>query len=106
MKQRATNHEVLLFTGTNFSKKQFCNKDYRQLDNSLEDQLQRACWNGLIFEILQDILEHPSQKNSSFIWEVIPAENFIDVKIGVAPYSIEYAMSVNPYFFSMEKNFN
>ncbi len=106
MKQKATNHEVLLCTGTTFSKSQFCDKDCQQQDNSLEAQLQRACWNGLIFEILPDIPEYPSQKNSSFIWEVIPAENFIDVKIGEAPYFIEYTMSVNPYFFLLEKNFN
>ena len=106
MKHKATNHEVLLFTGTHFSNKQFCDKDRQPTDNSLEDQLQRACWNGFIFEILPGILDHPAQKNISFIWEVIPAENFIDVRIGEAPYSIEYALSVNPYFFLLGKNFN
>jgi hypothetical protein len=79
MKQKATNHEVLLFTGTHFSNKQFCDKDRQPPDNSLKDQLQRACWNGFIFEILPGVREYPSQKNISFIWEVIPAENFIDV---------------------------
>jgi hypothetical protein len=93
MKQKTTNHEVLLFTGTHFSKKQFCDKDCQPSENSI-DQLQRACWNGLIFEILTGIPKYPSQKNASYIWEVIPSKNFIDVKIGEAPYSIEYAMSV------------
>lgn len=106
MTPNSTNHEVLLFMGTSFSKKQLCEKDCKQPDNSLTGQLQRACWNGLIFEILPDILDYPAQTSSIYTWEVTPAEHFIDVKIGAAPYSVEYGMSVNPYFFLLEKNFN
>jgi len=106
MKKKAINHEVLLFTGTSFSRKQLCERDCNQPDNSLTGQLQRACWNGLIFEILPDILQYPSQTNNVYTWEVTPAENFIDVKIGAASYSVEYGMCVNPYYFLLEKNFN
>jgi len=106
MKPNSTNHEVLLLTGTRFSKKQLCEKDSQQPEVSLTGQLQKACWNGLIFEILPDILEYAADKNGMYTWEVTAAEHFIDVKIGAAPYSVEYGMSVNPYFFLLEKNFN
>jgi hypothetical protein len=106
MKPSSTNHEVLLFTGTRFSRKQLCEKDSHQPDNSLTGQLQRACWNGLIFDLLPDIIEASSPKNNCYTWEVKPAENFIDVKMGPASYAADYAMSVNPYCFLLEKNFN
>src|SRR4030095_7804941 len=106
MKPSSTNHEVILFTGTSFSKKQLCEKDPQQPDNSLTGQLQRACWNGLIFERLPDIIEDSSPKNNCYTWEVTPAKNFIDVKMGPAPYAVDFAVSVNPYCFLLAKNFN
>ncbi len=106
MKQKAINYEVLLFTGSHFSKKQFCKSNDNPFNNSFEDKLQKACWNGLIFQILPEITDYPLQKNENYVWEVIPAENFVDVKIGAAPYSVENGVSVNPYFFLSEKEFN
>ena len=106
MKQKATNYEVLLVTSTSFSKRQFCERDSQQPNDSLTGQLQRACWNGLAFELLPDIVERLSPKSDCYTWEVTPVENFIDVKMGAAPYEFDYAMSVSPYCFLPEKNFN
>ena len=105
MKQETINHEVLLFTNTRFSKKEFCERNGDRADNSVSGQLQNACWNGLVFEILPDIIKSTPQK-PSYTWEVIAAENFIEVKIGSAPYSPESATAINPYWFLLAKNFN
>jgi hypothetical protein len=40
MKQKATNYEVLLVTSTSFSKRQFCERDSQQPNDSLTGQLQ------------------------------------------------------------------
>ncbi|HEV8285452.1 MAG TPA: hypothetical protein VGQ09_14140 [Chitinophagaceae bacterium] len=102
----AIHYEVLFFTCNQFSKRQFCEKNDCHSDHSTEGQLQRACWDGLVFEILPDIIENPLQKGSEYIWEVEPAENFIEIKIGAAPGPVELATSVNPYLFLFKKNFN
>lgn len=106
MKKSIARHEVLLFTRTTFCARQFCEGNYTSRMDSPEDQLQRACWNGLLFEVLPGILGDQSNKRTTYTWEVIPAQHFIDVKIAPTPYSINYMTSINPYFFLVGKNFN
>lgn len=105
MKQEIINHEVLLLTGTHFSKRQFCEKSRDRADDSYSSCLQDACWNGLVFEILPGF-KSPFEKNSGYTWEVVPAESFIEVKIGATPYDIERSISLNPHLFLSEKNIN
>jgi len=105
MKQETINYEVLLFTNTSFSKRQFCEKGDTHTGNPGDSQLQNACWNGLVFEILPDIIKS-APNNPGYTWEVIAAENFIEVKIGAAPYSPQSSTSINPYWFLLAKNFN
>jgi hypothetical protein len=106
MKQTAINHEVLLLSGTSFSKRQFSPKNINKAQNSYSNPLQDACWNGLVFDILPDIIKPPSEKNLHYTWEVVPAESFVEVKIGAVPYDVEKGKSVNPYLFLSEKNIN
>lgn len=106
MKQKDANYEVLLFTHTRFSKKQFCEKNNNQVDNAGSGQLQNACWNGLVFEILPDMIKPSELKNPVYTWNVIAAENFIEIKIGAFPYSVEGADSLNPHLFFPERNLN
>ena len=106
IKQQTTNHEVLFFTNTRFSKKQFCENKCNGVDPSALSQLENACWNGMVFEILPDIIKSSSAKKDSYTWEVIPAKNFIEVKIGAVPYTVENSISLNPYLFLSIKNLN
>ena len=106
MKQKAINHEVLLLTGTSFSKKQFSPKDNNRADHSYCNDLQNACWNGLVFDILPDIINPFSERNPGYTWEVVPAESFLEIKIGAAPYDVEKGMSLNPHLFLCKKNIN
>jgi hypothetical protein len=95
----APRHQHQLF------KKTILRAGFSATNDSLTGQLQRACWNGLVFELLPDIVERLSPKSNCYTWEVTPAENFIDVKMGAVPYEVDYAMSVNPHCFLLEKNF-
>ena len=45
-----TNQEILLFTGTRFSSREFCRPDNYKIGpgtNSSQEELERACWAGL-----------------------------------------------------------
>ena len=103
MKQKAINHEVLLLTGTSFSKKQFSPKNNSQADDFYCSDLQDACWNGLVFDILPDMIKSRDKRNPGYTCEVVPAENFIDVKIGVAPYDVEKGISLTHTSFFLKK---
>ena len=106
MKPTTINQEVLLFTGTSFSKRQLCEKDLTNGNEAAgsSEQLQKACWSGMLFEMLPDLLEISPVK--IFIWEVIPGETFIRVKSGTTSESIERETSIDPYFLLSVKNFN
>jgi hypothetical protein len=106
MTPNTINQEVLLFTGTSFSKRQLCEKDQQSGNEPAGsfDQLQKACWSGMLFEMLPDLLEISPVK--IFIWEVIPGDRFIRVKSGTSSESIESQTSIDPYFLLPVKNFN
>jgi hypothetical protein len=104
MKPQTINQEVLLFTTTSFSKKQFCEKDHMAGPADPSEELQKACWSGMLFEILPDLLENSPVK--TFVWEVIPAETFIRIRSGSVPKGIESETSIDPYFFLPVTSFN
>ncbi|HET9824974.1 MAG TPA: hypothetical protein VFP87_06540 [Chitinophagaceae bacterium] len=107
MTPQVNHYEVLLFKNSHFARRQFCDKvNCNRTRRSVEQQLQRACWNGLMLQLLPDVLMHPSGRRSIHTWEVIPAENFVEVRVGEVPRSVEYTRSVNPYYFLFETNFN
>ena len=106
MKPETINQEVLLFTGTSFSKRQYCEKEHPNRNDPADssEELQKACWSGMLFEMLPDLVENSHVK--TFVWEVIPAERFIRIKLGSAPAAIESETSIDPYFLLTVKNFN
>jgi hypothetical protein len=106
MKPNTINQEVLLFTGTSFSKRQLCERDHATANDPLDpsEELQKACWSGMLFEMLPDLFENSSSK--TFVWEVMPAKTFIRVKLGTASETIENETSINSHFLLSVKNFN
>ena len=106
MKPITINQEALLFTGTSFSNRPLCDKGPTS-PNKLQiqsEQLQEACWSGLLFDLLSDLAGNVPVK--SFVWEVIPAKTFIRVNIGTAPTPVEQTTSIDPYVLLPLKNFN
>ena len=108
MKPQNINQEILLFTGTSFSKKDFCEKNPEHGNRTASpiEQLQMACWSGMLFEMLPEILDRPLQKQEKFIWEVMPAHNFIRICLGPSPAIPESETCIDPYFFLPTIKFN
>jgi hypothetical protein len=102
MTKQVTHYEVLLFFNTYFAQTRFCEKNNcNWSQGSGDDRLHRGCWTGLILQLLPAFLSRSSKKNSVCVWEVIPAENFIEGTLGDSPCCVEYNSSVNPYLFSL-----
>ncbi len=56
MNPTSTQQEILLLIGINFPSRNSCEKDDSNQNNlTKEQQLEEACWNGLIQEMLPEI---------------------------------------------------
>jgi hypothetical protein len=107
MKQEKHLHEILIFTGTSFSSKEFSEKEQKKNLNCLPtEELEKACWSGLLFELLPEILGNPFHHHENFIWEVMPANHFIRVCLGPSPAVTESKSSLDPYFCRPTHNSN
>ena len=103
MKKIDHHHEILLFTGTTLAGKQFANSE--QIRNgrkcSAAEELEMACWNGMLYEMFPEIMGEAYPKNEKFIWHVLTGKNFLYVSIGPFPCVAEHDSSIDPYFFMM-----
>jgi hypothetical protein len=101
MKTTTTQQEILLMTGTTFSQRQLLEKDVLG-DNKYftrVEQLEDACWNGLLHELLPDILEKSSSGKQLHLREIRRAKSFLEIELCEYPLAIEHAFSIDPYTF-------
>ena len=102
MKSKNTNQEILLFTGTSFSNRQFSMKDNNEKEGTASspiENLEKACWAGMLCEVLPELVGCPSADNKIFIWHILSAEHFLRISMGPYPALIENESSIDPYFF-------
>jgi len=100
MKTNSTQQEILLMTGTRFSSRQWCEKNSPAQDHLTDkEQLQNACWNGLLQEMLPEICKPTAEDKNLYLWQITEAKSFIDLELGEVPGEIEKNHSINPYLF-------
>ena len=102
MKPQIINQEILLITGSKFFTKPFCKKDKEQPDSSSMEGLERACWDGMLNELLPELFESESCNDRNYIWNTISGVNFLCVNMSRCPMPLEKATSIDPYFFLNE----
>jgi hypothetical protein len=90
--------EILLMTGTNFTSRQCWQKNNSEKESSLSgvDELQDACWNGLLKEMLPEICEG---NKKLFLWQIKENKSCIDIELGELPSPLEAYFSIDPYTF-------
>jgi hypothetical protein len=100
--------EILLLTGTSFSSRQCCEKDEKGNANPLTEaeQLENAMWNGLLPELLPEIMEQRANNNPVYLWEIREAASFIELELGQQRSEREKHFSVNPYLFLHTQHYN
>ena len=109
MKHETTTHEILLFTGTSFSRREFCSRNDEK-DNGRKfspiEELEKACWDGMLYEMLPEILGSFSNKCESFIWHIVSGVHFLRINIGPQLDETESETSIDPYLFLESTNRN
>jgi hypothetical protein len=108
MKATNIHHEILFFTSTSLAGRQLTdNKENSNVKTySSIEELEKACWNGIIHEMFPEILSSFYPKCQSFLWHVLTGKNFLYINIGPNPVTAEHETSIDPYFFLMSVSEN
>jgi hypothetical protein len=92
-------------TGTSFSANQWFNKDGSE-NLSENDQLEEACWNGLVMEMLPELSDHTGTDQQLYLWQVTMSSSFIELDLGEYPAEKDKYLSINPYIFTSVQPMN
>jgi len=100
--------EILMFTTTSFSKRRLCEINEQEESSNLThaEELEAACWNGLLDEMLSEIIQRHSSNNRLFIWQVETRKTFLRINIGVSLLVPEIRFTLDPHIFLSEQELN
>lgn len=102
--EKVIQQEILLICGTKFSSRQCWQKiNERSRPASEIEQLEDACWNGLLNEMLPEIFV--SQKDL-FLWQIRETKCGLEIELGELPAGVDYFYSIDPYLFLGSSHLN
>jgi hypothetical protein len=93
--------EILLFTNTRFSLKQFCERfdTEQRFDPSEFSNLEEACWYGLLWDTMPELYLDAGSRKELVLWKIIEADYFFELKYGGILQPKQYTFSIDPYLF-------
>ena len=101
MKTNYIQQEILLMMGTALSTRQWCEKDPDKQNKLTEkEELEEACWNGLLQEMIPEIYERPEGNKKLFLWQIKEGKSFIELELGEVPEAKDDYFSIDPYSFT------
>ena len=101
MSTTTLHHEILLMTGTSFSSRQCLQKmdEDKQKYLSETEQLQEACWNGQLPDMLPEICKTSATGKTLFLWEIKQNKSGLEIILSEIPDQTESEFSIDPYLF-------
>ncbi len=102
-----TQQEILLKTDTQFAHRQWAEKDGAGAQNlSAIEQLEKACWDGLVKELIPE-LDLPTEKTKKlWLWQVHETQSFLALDFFEFPGPKQREYSIDPYLFMAERLMN
>ena len=96
--EKIIQQEIFLFTGTRFSSRQ-CWQKLNEDDRvgSEADQLQDACWNVLLKEMLPEVV---AKNREIYLWQIRENKSGIEIELGELPSEVDPYYSIDPYLFA------
>jgi hypothetical protein len=93
--------EILLVTNSTLSKRQLCETGTRNSIKHLSEteQLEEACWNGLLHEILPEVIEKSSAGNQLPLWQIRHGTSLLEIELGDPIPFFKGECSINPHNF-------
>ena len=87
-------------TGTTFSIREWCEKDTTNQKNFTEkEQLENACWNGLLQNLLSEIFVKTEEDKNLSLMEIREGLSFIELDLGASQEEMDKYFSIDPYSF-------
>ncbi|MEX6688059.1 hypothetical protein QTN47_11170 [Danxiaibacter flavus] len=108
METNSNNQEILLITASHFSRLQLCDKNF-SVNNDIfsnADKLEEACWNGLLNDMLPEIIEKSSDGKRLPLAQIWQGVSFLQIELKETYDLVEMESSINPYFFMHVINYN
>lgn len=109
MKANKIQQEILLVTTSTFSKRQWC----KQQDNIASDrhqdpvdQLEEACWNGLLNEMLPEVLEKGGSSGRLYLWYIRQSASVLLIELSEQPPQLNESFSIDPSLFLPTMEYN
>lgn len=101
MKPLSLQQEILLVTTSKVSRRQLAVEHSSDLNQHLSysEQLEEACWNGLLEKILPGTIERPASGKKLHLWQIRSGSQFLHIELCTFPVVIEKKYSLDPYLF-------
>lgn len=100
MKTKSTQQEILLITGTKFSTREWAEKNVEDKNKlSATEQLEDACWNGLLDEMLPELMQKTVDGKKLILWHIRSCKSFLEIELSESSPILERQYSIDPYFF-------
>ena len=102
MGTRQAQQEILILKGNSFTARQYHSKNENGKPESLspEEQLEEACWNGLIQELIPELYIHPGKDKTLYLWQVKESNSFLELDLSEEiPETKDNYLSIDPYAF-------
>lgn len=93
--------EILLVANTTLTKKQLCERDSSVNTGYLSslEQLEKACWHGLLYDLIPEIIEEQSSGKKLYLWQIFHGKSFLQIILCEFPTLVEKRFSINPDMF-------
>ena len=100
MDTRKIQQEILLVTTTSFSKREWCKMETpdKHCQTHME-QLEEACWNGLLSEMLPEVMAQPASGKRLHLWHIRQRTTFLKVELSEPPPQLEEPYSIDATSF-------
>src|SRR5436190_3917922 len=91
MEPQVINQEILLFTGSSLYSRKFCKRNSDNENSgapSPMEELEKGCWDGMLHEILPELVGNNMQRGNNCIWNTASGVNFLCVNLGIGSTTI------------------
>ena len=100
MKPEKTQQDIILVTTSTFSKREWCKTGVSDTDGQTHmEQLEEACWNGLLCEMLPELIRQTACGRQLLLWHIRKGTSFLKVELSEFPPQLEEHFSIDAAFF-------
>ena len=108
MKPSSPSREILIVTTNSFSARQFCEKEPQDKSCSLSpaERLETACWDGLLNEIVPEIMHDSDSEEKIYLWQVEIRSSYLKLNLGTINPEFEVEFTIDPNVLIHGKEMN